>query len=348
MNNIIQVCRHLCFLAFLYVGGLFFVLIPLSAAPAGEIIFVHPITMSEIWISNPEGTTARKLFRQTFGSIDKIEVQEAGEYVLVVADKPIAMGANVRVFLGSYDIFLLNRRHPLTKAKNLTRGRFKHLIDADISTNGDVIFVERPGLMLIRNEELIRREPEPELLLDFPTWEIYDIEWSPDGQHIAFSTPDALFLLDVSTKDIFRITGRADSPPVFSPNGKQIAFSTVVARNGQLWTSAIAVAPVQPNADVKIVHVKKDYLYGVDSWSPDGQFIAYGSYTHLEIKNIDQFRTLGNFVIPATGGESEPILITMKDTVLSLDWADKAYSVEPADSLVTTWGKLKIQKVDER
>ena len=346
MNKSIHACRHLCFLCFLYMAGLFFVLTPLSAAPTGEIIFVHPIAMNEIWVSNTEGTTARKLFRQTFGSIDKIEVQEAGEHVLVVADKAIEIDDNLRVFFGNYDIFLLDRRHPLRKAKNLTLGRFSRLIDADISTNGDVIFVERPGLMLIPNEELTSPEPEPELLLDTDTWEIYDIEWSPDGKQIAFSTPEALFLLDVATKDIFRITRRADSPPVFSPNGKQIAFSTVVARNGQLWTTAIAVAPVQPDADVQIVHVKKDYVYGVDTWSPDGKFIAYGSYTHLEIKNIEQFRTVGNFVIPATGGEPEPILVTMKDIVFSLDWSDKAYPVEPADSLVTTWGKLKTQKAD--
>ena len=344
MNNIFRACGCLCFLYM----GLFFLLTPLNAAPTGEIIFVHPISRSEIWISNVEGTTARKLFRQTFGNIDKIEVQENGEYVLVVADKAIEIGENLRVFLGSYDIYLLDRKNPLRKAKNLTLGRFPNLLDADISTNGDVIFVERPGLMLIRNDELAKPEPEPELLLDIGAWEIYDIEWSPDGKHIAFSTLEALFLFDVATKDIFRITGRADSPPVFSPNGKQIAFSTVVARNGQLWTSAIAVASVQPDADVEIVHVKKDYLYGVDSWSPDGQFIAYGSYTHLEIRNIDQFRTLGNFVIPATGGEPEPILITMKDTVLSLDWDDKAYAVEPADALVTTWGALKAGKTGAR
>ena len=345
MNNIFRACCGCLY--FLYMG-LFFVLTPLNAAPTGEIIFVHPINSSEIWVSNVEGTTARKLFRQTFGDIDKIEVQGSGEYVLVVADKAIAVGDGIRAFLGSYDIYLLDRKNPIRKAKNLTLGRFPRLIDADISRNGDVIFVERPGLMLIRNDELAKPEPEPELLLDIGAWEIYDIEWSPDGKHIAFSTLEALFLLDVSTKDIFRITGRADSPPVFSPNGKQIAFSTVVARNGQLWTSAIAVASVQPDADVEIVHVKKDYLYGVDSWSPDGQFIAYGSYTHLEIRNIDQFRTLGNFVIPATGGEPERILITMKDTVLSLDWDDKAYAVEPADALVTTWSALKARKTGAR
>ena len=329
--------------------GLFFLLTPLNAAPTGEIIFVHPINSSEIWISNVEGTTARKLFRQTFGDIDKIEVQGNGEYVLVVADKAIAVGDGIRAFLGNYDIHLLDRKNPIRKAKNLTLGRFPNLIDADISRNGDVIFVERPGLMLIRNDELAKPEPEPELLLDIGAWEIYDIEWSPDGKHIAFSTLEALFFFDVSTKDIFRITERADSPPVFSPNGKQIAFSTFVERNGKWRTKAIAVAPVQPDADAEIVHVKKDYIYNVDAWSPDGKFIAYGSYIDSgRIKNIELFRSLGNFVIPATGGEPEPILITMKDTVLSLDWDDKAYAVEPADALVTTWGALKARKTGVR
>ena len=345
MNNIFRACGCLCFLYM----GLFFVLTPLNAAPTGEIIFVHPISRSEIWISNVEGTTARKLFRQTFGDIDKIEVQEKGEYVLVVADKAIENGNNVQVFLGNYDVYLLDRKNPLRKAKNLTLGRFPGLIDADISSNGDVIFVEQPGLMRIRNDELAKPEPEIERLMDPGVMDIFDVVWSPDGKHIAFRTLSDLFLFDVATQDIFRIARNVNSPVVFSPNGKQIAFSTVVGRNGEWPTKAIAVAPVQPEARAEIVHVKKDYIYNVDAWSPDGKFIAYGSYIDpSRIKNIELFRSRGNFVIPATGGEPEPILITMKDTVLSLDWDDKAYPVEPANALVTTWSALKARKTTGR
>lgn len=342
MNRIFQVYGRLC----LFCVGLFFVLMPLSAAPTGEIIFVHPINRSEIWISNAEGTTARKLFRQAFSDIDKIEVQEDGNYVLVVAGKAIFEGNNIQVFSG-FELFLLDRQHPGRKAKNLTLGRITDFVDADISKNGDVAFIRRPGIRLIRNEELAKPEPKIELLLDaMMEWDsnLFDIEWSPDGMHIAFTTHNGLYLLDVATKDVFRITEKEVNNPVFSPNGKQIAYSTVVARNDKLWTTAIAVISVQPDAKPEIVHTKKDYVYGVDSWSPDGKFIAYSSYTHKELVNIEIFRTLGNFVIPVTGGEPEPILITIKDTVFSLDWDDKTYPVEPADSLVTTWGKLKAQK----
>lgn len=341
MNSIFHAYGRLC----IFCVSLFFVLTPLSAAPPGEIIFVHPVSWGEIWISNAEGTTARKLFRQTFGSIDKIEVQEEGNYVLVVADKAIFEGNNVQVFSG-YELFLLDRQHPGRKAKNLTLGRITDFVDADISKDGDVAFIRRPGIRLIRNQELAKPEPKIELLFDAMEWDsdLFEIEWSPDGKQIAFTKPDGLFLLDVATKDVFRITEKDVYNPVFSPDGKQIAFSTVVARNGKLWTKAITVVPVQPDAEPEIVHVKKDYVYGVDSWSPDGKFIAYSSYTHKELVNIELFRSVGNFIIPATGGEPEPILLTMKYTVYSLDWDDRTYPVEPSDSLVTTWGKLKAQK----
>ncbi len=343
MNRIFQTYGRLC----LFCIGLFLVLIPLSAAPTGEIIFVHPINRSEIWISNAEGITARKLFRQTFGSIDKIEVQEEGNYVLVVADRMIFEGNKIQVFSG-FELFLLDRQHPIRKAKNLTLRRITDFVDADISKNGDVAFIRRPGIRLIRNEELTEPEPKIELLFDAMEWDsnLFEIEWSPDGKHIAFTTNDGLYLLDVATKHVFRITEKDVYNPVFSPDGKQIAFSTFVARavDGKLATKAIAITPVQPDAGPEIVHVKKDYIYNVNSWSSDGKSLAYTSYTHKELVNIDQFRTLGNFVIPATGGEPEPILITMKDTVLSLDWDNKTYPVEPANSFVTTWGKLKAQK----
>lgn len=339
MNNAFQNYRRIC----LFCIGLFFgLLTPISAAPTGEIIFVHPVSQSEIWISNVEGTTARKYFSQKFGGIEKIELQEDGNYVLVVANRTVFEGQNIQVFFGS-ELFLLDRQHPRRKAKNLTLERIIDFVDADISKNGDVVFIRHPGIRLIRSEELTEPEPKIELLFDAIVWDsdLFDIEWSPDGKHIAFTTFDGLFLLDVATKEVFRITDNEAANPVFSPNGKQIAYDTVVARNGRLWTTAIAVVPVKPDAEPEIVHVKKDYIYSVDSWSPDGRYLAYNSYTHKELVDIEMFRSLGNFVIPAVGGEPEPILITMKDIVLSLDWDNKAYPVEPADSFVTTWGKLK-------
>ena len=89
-----------------------------------------------------------------------------------------------------------------------------------------------------------------------------------------------------------------------------------------------------------MLRVRKDYLYLNPVWSPNGQYIAYASYTNLDVENIEQFQAIGNFVIPATGGEPEPILLGIKGTEWVFEWMDEAYPVEPNASMGTTWGRI--------
>lgn len=350
MNSIYRVYSWLCF-SFM---SLFLVLTPLRAAPTGEIIFVHPIASMEIWISNMEGTNAKKLFLKTFTDIrriqDKLSVQENGDYVLFIGpgtDQRIVKENNIqRVFGNLVDLHLFNRRHTNRSPKNLTQGAFTMILDADISRNGDVIFLAGRDIHHIPHKQLNELTPKREILLtlDGSTRNIGYVEWSPDGKHLAFSSSDGLFILDVATNDTFRITEKEAYNPTFSPDGKQIAFSTYITKPDVdvFATKAIAIVPVQPEANIEIMHIKDNYSFDVDFWSPDGKYIGYSSKPNIEINNVGILQSRGNFVIPTTGGEPEPILITMKNIVLSLNLiTDIAYSIGPADSLVTTWGKLK-------
>lgn len=326
MNSFVQsrygVCC-LCFLLILFSNAV-------NAVPSGEIVFVHPLDWGEIWISNVDGTNARQLFAQTFEEVHKLSVQKGNKYILAVAEEPWA----------EWDIYLFNLRKPKAPRKNLTKGRFDWIDGADISKNGDVAFGYEGGLYLIKSQELIKREPAVEKLLD---WEWADaIEWAPNGQQIVFSHGNNLYFFDIVTKEVFQIKEGADNP-AFSPNGKQIAFSASVVRKDQLWTTGLAVTTPRPNADVNMLRVRKDYLYLNPVWSPDGQYIAYVSYTNLDVQNIEQFQAVGNFIIPATGGEPERILLGIKGTEWVFEWIDEAYPVEPNASLVTTWGELKTQ-----
>ncbi len=324
---------------------LFLLLAQVYALPTAELIFVHPKRSKEIWISNTLGINARKLFRQTFERIDKIEVQEDGRYVLAVASIAISeeqIGV-VRFVQTRTEVFLLDMRNPNRKAKDLTLDRFWSIFDADISSKGDVVIVATPGLLLIKHEQLNEPEPEFEILLDLDDWDINNIQWSPDGEKIAFNVRENLYLYDVESRDIFRIAFNVRYGTfAFSPDGTKIAFNRFIVKDGERWGTGILVTPVEPNADVEIIHLDKDFSYGVQAWSPDGKYITYASYTDPDnIKNIEQFRLIRNHIIPATGGESEQILIGIKETVESLGWVHQTYPVEPGNSLVTTWGKLK-------
>lgn len=317
-----SVC-YLCFFLILFSSAA-------GAMPGGEIVFVHPQDWGEIWISNVDGTNARRLFDQTFEQVHHLSVQKAGEYILAVAEEPWAQS----------DIYLFHLRKPKPTRKNLTRGRFDWIDSADISKNGDVAFGYEGGLYLIKNRELVKREPAIEKLLD-REW-VDTVDWAPNGQQIAFSHRNNLYLFDIVTKEVFQIREGADNP-TFSPNGKQIAFSASVVRKGQLWTTGLAVTTPRANADVNMLHVKKNYLYLNPVWSPDGRYIAYASYTKLDVQNIEQFQAIGNFIIPETGGEPKPILLGIKGTEWVFEWTNEAYPVEPNASLGTTWGKLKMQ-----
>ena len=324
-----------------------------NAAPTGEIIFVHPNAEGEIWISNVVGTNARKFFGHTFERINQIQVQEDGEYVLAIVDKPLAIEEKkrgiirIRHRLSRIEVFLLDKKNPNRKAKDITLGRFETVRDADISKNGNVLIAAPPSLYLIKPEQLGQPEPEAELLLDLDGWKSGNVQWSPDGKYIAFTTTrKELFLLDVATHDIFGIAENVlYNNFAFSPDGKQIAYSLDIEKDGVWLGTGIAVVPVEPNAVMELIHFKEGFQFGVESWTPDGQYIAYWSYRHPTlINNIELFRSIRNFVVPATGGKPEQILITIKSTVRELDWIQQTYPVEPADSLVTTWGKLKAQK----
>lgn len=343
MTNIFKSLIPRCVMSLI----LFLLMPQVYALPLGELIFVHPIDSEEIWISDTIGINARKLFRQTFESIDKIEVQEDGNFVLAIASIAISeekIGI-VRFVQTRTEVFLLDKRNTNKKAKDLTLNRFGSIFDADISRKGDVVVVATPGLLLIEPEQLNEPEPAAEVLLDSDEWDINNVQWSPDGKKIAFNVRESLFLYDVESRDIFRIAFNARYGTfAFSPDGTKIAFNRFIVKDGERWGTGILVTPVEPDADVEIIHLNKDFTYGVQAWSPDGKYITYASYTHPDnINNIEQFRLIRNHIIPVTGGESEQILITMKMTVESLGWVHQTYPVEPADSLVTTWGKLKCE-----
>ncbi|NLB13959.1 MAG: amidohydrolase, partial [Gammaproteobacteria bacterium] len=102
---------------------------------------------------------------------------------------------------------------------------------------------------------------------DEGTW--MDLDVSPDGRRIAFSLLGDLYLLPIEGGNAQRITsGPAwDIQPRFSPDGKQLAFTSDRDGGNNLWR--IGVDGKNP------VQVTKEHfrLLNNPAWTPDGQYL---------------------------------------------------------------------------
>lgn len=300
----------------------------LNAALSGEIIFVHPMKQGEIWISNTDGTHARQLFKQTFGYIRTLSVQQEGKYILIIT--------KTSRWVLDTDLFLLDRQRPKAGAKNVTPDTLDWIGDADISNNGDIALISGRSLYLIRHHDLGKRDIEPEKLSD---QEITSVEWAPNGTQLVFRHSHSLSLLDLITGEVRHISDHA-SHPAFSPNGWDLVFSLFIGENKGATIGIVKLSMI--NGTQKLLGVRLNYQYKKATWAPNGRYVAYVSRTIQPLKNIEEFQAIGNFAIPEEGGDPEPILMAIKETVQLFEWIhNPSYPVEPARSVVTIWSKLK-------
>lgn len=101
--------------------------------------------------------------------------------------------------------------------------------------------------------------------------------WSPDGERIAFSRWDGVFIMDKDGANLTRLTERTGFWHNWSPDGQFVAY--VDDATGYIYIEA-----VDGSSEIRLI-------YGVyPVWSPDGQHIAFASTNrgrNLDIYVID-------------------------------------------------------------
>ena len=133
--------------------------------------------------------------------------------------------------------------------------------------------------------------------------------WSPDSTRIAFSATrnpllafegdEDIYLLDLtqnnSVKKIVALPG-PDGSPVFSPDGKQLAFATALGQpyyyyaNGHIATvdiEAVSAKPAATAADVRDLTAKFDEDAWPADWGPDGIYFAAEQKTSTHLFRVD-------------------------------------------------------------
>ena len=138
---------------------------------------------------------------------------------------------------------------------------------------------------------------------------INSFAWSPDSTRIAFSATrnsllafsgeEDIYLLDFSSnnsvKKIVALPG-PDGSPMFSPDGKQLAFGTSLGQQYFYYTNghvavvdlaAVLVKPATTAADVRDLTAKFDEDVQPIDWGPDGIYFAAEQKTNAHIYRVN-------------------------------------------------------------
>jgi tricorn protease len=110
--------------------------------------------------------------------------------------------------------------------------------------------------------------------------------------HVAFVYADDLWVADLDGRNVRRLTSDVgvESHPVFSPDGKTIAFSAQYDGNTDVYT-----IPVEGGAPTRLTwHPDADVVRG---WTPDGKAVLFSSGRSVFTSRYTQL-----FTVPVTGG----------------------------------------------
>ena len=198
---------------------------------------------------------------------------------------------------------------PLT-LENIFRGGRGGAGNPTISPDGKwVTFTGRTA----RGNGLHRMSPkggEPEL------WaEAGGIEWAPDSQSVVFARGDRLWKLGLNEKQATAITPAVKGMrgPVFSPDGRTIAFSATAGGHQDVWL--VPAAGGDPKQLTREAMAEDDGRFD-PAWSPDGRTIAF-------ISNKADYWADDLWVVDVASGTANQLTKDLTNIGSTVQWSPK-------------------------
>ncbi len=326
-----------------YLCLIFFIPFTADTKLTSEIIYVTGRNYNELWITRINNTdNARSLLKienDDFHGIMHLSVQRNGPLIAISVDD-----WGIGPF--EHEGYLIDTTEVPAKPRKLTHNRVEDVYDIDISPNGDIVFLNsliherdplpKRGIYFIPHRELKKASPKITLLKEVHAT---NIAWSPDGEQIAYDTAEGVFVFNINTEKTIHISN-VGSMPVFSPDGKKLAFSSDRLHDFVEIADEIRIVSLHNLRTWRTIKGLQEHsrFLGL-KWSPNGKYIIY------QVRGRDnRGLTLHcNIAVPLNGGAPQKILDGMSKFVYIYDWSSSAYAVEPENRLTTLWGELKTE-----
>jgi len=115
-------------------------------------------------------------------------------------------------------------------------------------------------------------------------------QWTPDGSHIIFGHAGRIYVVDAEGSNLRSLSGsfrpahlysetaEIDFSPSVSPDGSEVAFTTLRYATGSLREHTYEIATQAIDGSDRVRLTNNDWDDVSPSWSPDGARIAYVSY----------------------------------------------------------------------
>ena len=174
-----------------------------------------------------------------------------------------------------------------------------------------------------------------------PLWMRYPAI-SPDGSEIAFSYKGDIFKVNSTGGTAVRLTTHDafDSNPVWSPDGKQIAFTS--DRDG--GTRDIYIMAADGGTARRLtLHSANENLY---TFTPDGKFVVFSAHYQDPAKSalFPTARLIEVYKVPVNGGRSEMLLAYPADKI-SFDKSGQKFLFQDIKGFENTWRKKHTSSV---